>query len=74
MSDKRWRLEHFFHMKNMWPLSLAKNNNMRQGYKSDLLPCLESVAVKPNTEPFTDVKIFDGTAVVQILDPKSGNI
>ena len=44
---------------------------MRQGYKSDLLPCLESLAVKPNTEPITDVKIFNGA--VQILDPKSGN-
>ena len=70
MSDKRWRLGTLFsHENHAWPPSLAENNNMRQSDKSDLLPCLESLAVKPNTEPVTDVKIFDGAAVVQILDP-----
>ena len=43
------------HENHAWSPSLAENNNMQQGNKSDLLPCLESLAVKPNIEPVTDV-------------------
>ena len=60
------------HGNHAWPRSLAENNNMQQGNKLDPLPCLESLAVKPNNKPVTDVKIFKGAAV-QMLDPKSGN-
>ena len=37
--------------------------------KAKLLTCLESLAIKPPSEPEVDVKIFDGAAVVQILEP-----
>ena len=42
---------------------------MRPAKKAELLTCLKSLA----SEPEVNVKIFDGAAVVQILEPNKRN-
>ena len=68
-------LESFFEHENQpWPPSLAENNSMRHGNKSDLMGCLEALAPRPTNSPEVDVKIIDGAALMHILDPKKSNV
>ncbi|XP_046379912.2 uncharacterized protein LOC124151470 [Haliotis rufescens] len=59
------------HENHSWPPSLAENNMMRLGEKSDLPKYLEPLAPRPQTTPTVDVKIFDGAAPVHTLDAKT---
>ncbi len=43
---------------------------LKQGNKSDLVECLESLAPRPVETPVVDVKIIDGAALVHALDHK----
>ena len=45
----------FEHENHSWPPSLAENNLMRFGEKSDLLKCLEILAPRPEATPTVDV-------------------
>ena len=61
----------FQHENHSWPPSLAENNMMCLGEKGELLKCLEPLAQRPQNTPDVDVKIFDGTALIHTLDPKT---
>ena len=50
----------FEHENHYWPLSLAENNLMRFGEKSDLLKCLETPTLRLEAAPTVEVKIYDG--------------
>ena len=68
-------LETFFeHENHPCPPSLAENNSMRQGHKSDLMGCLEALTPRPANTPEVDVKIIDGAALMHTLDPKKSNV
>ena len=60
----------FEHENHAWPPSLAESNSMRATNKADLLKCLEPLAPSQGTTPDVDVKVFDGPALIHILDPK----
>ena len=62
------------HENHAWPPSLASNDIMHQTSKSDLMECLESVVLKSESVPDVDVEIFDGAALVHILDPKKSHV
>ena len=61
----------FEHENHSWLPSLAENNLMRFGEKSDLLKCLETLATRPEATPTVDLKIYDEAAVVHVLDSKN---
>ena len=44
---------------------------MRHGNKADLMKCLEPLAPQPLISQEVDAKIFDGAALVHILEPKN---
>jgi hypothetical protein len=68
-------LEAFFeHENHAWPPSLAENNMMRLGNKSDLMRCLEGLVQYPQETPRVDTKIIDGAALVHSLDPNKANV
>ena len=68
-------LEAFFeHENHAWPPSLAENNMMRLGNKSDLMRCLEGLVQYPQETPRVDTKIIDGAALVHSLDPNKSNV
>ena len=50
----------FEHENHCWPLSLAENNLLRFGEKSDLLKCLETRTLRLKAAPTVEVKIYDG--------------
>ena len=50
----------FEHENHYWPISLAENNLMSFGEKSDCLKCLGTVALRLETTPSIEVKIYDG--------------
>ena len=68
-------LDAFFeHENHAWPPSLADNNMMHQGTKSELTSCLEALVERPQQTPEVDVRILDGAALVHVLDPKKANV
>ncbi|MES9884486.1 MAG: hypothetical protein ABW185_26880, partial [Sedimenticola sp.] len=67
-------LDAFFERENhAWPPSLADNNVLRAGNKSELLKCLENSDEQPLDHPDVKLKIFDGAALVHSLDPKKAD-
>jgi len=54
--------------------SLADNNMMRHVNKADLLGCLETLGPPSKEIPQAYVKIIDGAALVQSLDPKTSSM
>ena len=52
-----------------WPPSMALNGMMHHARKSDLLECLESIAVCPVKTLKFDVKIIDSALLIHVLDP-----
>ena len=54
--------------------SLASNGIMHRTSKSDLLECLEPLVQHPESIPKVDVGIFDGAALVHLLDPHKSSI
>jgi hypothetical protein len=65
----------FSHENHAWPPSLAENGEMRGAEaKSEILTQLEPVADAQLLSPDdVQVKIIDGAALVQGLEPKSSN-
>lgn len=59
----------FSHENQAAPPSLSNGGKMRTGVKADLIKCLEVECFETNTAPTVDVTIFDGAAVVQMLNP-----
>lgn len=63
-------LEEFFKHENQpWPPTLAHMGKLRQGQKSDLVTCMESLSKPSSNIPLVDVTILDGAVVVQMLSP-----
>ena len=66
-------LDTFFeHECHNWPPSLAEGiDSMRPSTsKADLVPCLEALAPCTEESPKAEVCIFDGAALVHLLNPK----
>ncbi|KAK6172824.1 hypothetical protein SNE40_016406 [Patella caerulea] len=66
-------METFFQRENhTWPPSLPENNEMRITHsKADVLNSPEPLVTTPTVEPpDVQVKILDGAAIVQTLDPE----
>ena len=69
-------LDTFFeHECHNWPPSLAEGiDSMRPSTsKADLVPCLEALAPRTEESPKAEVCIFDGAALVHLLNPKKCN-
>ena len=64
----------FAHENHTWSLSLASNGIMHHASKPDLLECLESLVLQPESIPKVDVRIIDGAAFVHMLDPHKSTI
>ena len=65
-------VEDFFKYENQpWPPSLSQLSQLRGGQKVDLALCLLSSSAEIATQPVTGVVILDGTAVVQMLHPRT---
>lgn len=63
-------LDNFFsHENHAAPPSLSNGGKLRIGTRADLIKCLATELFKKNTSPTVDVTIFDGAAVVQMLNP-----
>ena len=61
----------FSHENHAWPPSLAENGHMRTPEnKSDILSQLETLGELHVLPPDVNVKVVDGAALVQSLDPK----
>ena len=64
-------LDNFFsHENQSSPPSLSNEGSPRSGDKSALLPYLESECTIQSNAPAVDVKVFDGAAIVQMLNQK----
>ena len=62
-------LDRFFsHENQAAPPSLSVGGKLRIGTKADLLQCLP---LQSSRTPIVDVKLLDGAAVVQMLNPKT---
>lgn len=69
-------LDTFFeHECHSWPPSLAEGvDSMRPSTsKADLVPCLEALVPRTEETPKAEVCIFDGAALVHLLNPKKCN-
>ena len=67
-------LQDFFrHANQPWPPSLSQHDKLRHGNKADFVPCLKGSMEASADSPPVDVKIFDGTVVVQMLHPKTAS-
>ena len=64
----------FAHENHPWPPSLAELNNLRSGNKSYLVACLEANIDKYTEHPDVDIRVLDGAAIVQVLDPKKARV
>ena len=63
-------IDNFFSHENQGsPPALSTGGNIRIGVKADLLRCLESDLLENSSVPMADATIFDGAAVVQMLNP-----
>ena len=64
--------EDFFKYENQpWPPPLSQLCQLRWGQKADLALCLPSTSAEIATQPVADVVILDGTAIVQMLQPRT---
>ena len=64
--------EDFFKYENQpWPPPLSQLCQLRGGQKADLALCLPSTSAEIATQPVADVVILDGTAIVQMLQPRT---
>jgi len=59
----------FSHENQATPPSLSTGGEIRLGTKADLLECLELEKFQVENAPTVDVKLLDGTAVVQMINP-----
>ena len=59
----------FAHENQATPPSLSMDGNLRLGSKADLLDCLELDKIQSTNTPVVTAKLFDGAAVVQMLNP-----
>ena len=63
-------LDDFFRHENYsCPRSLSQMGELRSGYKSDLLDCLQKLCPAQDDAPDVDVLILDGAAIVNMLKP-----
>ncbi|XP_034062878.1 uncharacterized protein LOC117540355 [Gymnodraco acuticeps] len=63
-------IDNFFSHENQGsPPALSTGGKIRIGVKADLLRCLESDLLENSSVPMADATIFDGAAVVQMLNP-----
>ena len=68
-------LDTFFeHENHPWPPSLAEQNRPRSGNKSELVTCLEATVEQQTECPDVELRILDGAALVQVLDPKKARV
>lgn len=68
-------LDNFFeHENHPWPPSIADNDVMRFENKAELLMCLEPLVPKVQDTPEVEVKILDGAALIQMLNPTKATI
>ena len=64
--------EDFFKYENQpWSPPLSQLCQLRGGQKADLALCLPSTSAEIATQPVADVVILDGTAIVQMLQPRT---
>ena len=68
---KFWRMTVLYYENQPWPPSLSQLGQLRGGQKADLALCLPSTSAEIATQPVADVVILDGTAVVQMLQPRT---
>ena len=61
----------FTHENQAVPPSLSVGGKLRIGTKADLLRCLPLEENQSSRAPIADVKLLDGAAVVQMLNPKT---
>ena len=59
----------FAHENQATPPSLSVGGKFRLGSKADLLDCLDLESKQSANTPIVNAKIFDGAAVVQMLNP-----
>ena len=59
----------FAHENQATPPSLSVGGKLRLGTKADLLDCLELEKKQSTNTPVVNAKLFDGAAVVQMLNP-----
>jgi len=59
----------FAHENQAIPPSLSIGGKLRLGTKADLLDCLELEKKQSTNTPVVNAKLFDGAAVVQMLNP-----
>ena len=65
-------LDSFFsHENQSCPPALSKFGNLRQGTKSDLLSCLDTISPALAERPTVDAVLIDGAAAVNMLKPGS---
>ena len=63
-------LEEFFKHENQpYPPTLAQEEKIREGQKSDLVKCMERLIESKSNAPQVEVTIIDGPVIVQILNP-----
>ena len=62
------------HENHPWPPSLAQNNIMHLGNKSDLMHCLEDMMDRLQETQEAEVRILDGAALVHVPDPKGSSV
>ena len=64
----------FAHENQSAPPALSIAGKMQSGVKADLLRCLEADLPEQNGVPVVDATIFDGAALVQMLNPGTSNL
>ena len=68
--NREGNLDEFFSHENQGsPSSLSDGGRIRQGSKSDLIPCIEKM-IETDEKPAPSVLILDGVAIVQMLKPR----
>ena len=69
--NREGNLDEFFtHENQASPPSLSDGEIIRQGSKSDLIPCIEKTIETSDDKPAPYVLILDGAATVQMLTPR----
>ena len=61
----------FRHESHPFPAALSDGGNLHTCQKSQIAAVLESHVTLPDNEPYADVIIIDGSAVVNILPPRT---
>ena len=69
--NREGNLDEFFSHENQGsPPSLSDGGIIRQGSKSDLIPCIEKIIETSDDKPAPSVLILDGAPTVQMLKPR----